>query len=58
MHRDYSLTGKDVKVAVYDDMIEITSRKTRLPGEARVWARVEGRVRAGVQKNELYIVMF
>jgi len=25
VHRDYSLTGKDVKVAVYDDMIEITS---------------------------------
>ncbi|MCL2154668.1 MAG: putative DNA binding domain-containing protein [Leptospirales bacterium] len=25
VHRDYSLMGKDVKVAVYDDMIEITS---------------------------------
>ncbi len=25
VHRDYSLTGKDIKVAVYDDMIEITS---------------------------------
>ncbi len=25
VHRDYALTGKDVKVAVYDDMIEITS---------------------------------
>ena len=25
VHRDYSLTGKDVKVAVYDDMVEITS---------------------------------
>jgi len=25
VHRDYSLTGKDVKVAIYDDMIEITS---------------------------------
>lgn len=25
VHRDYSLTGKDVKIAVYDDMIEITS---------------------------------
>jgi len=25
VHRDYSLAGKDVKVAVYDDMIEITS---------------------------------
>ena len=26
VHRDYSLTGKDVKVAVYDDLIEITSQ--------------------------------
>ncbi|MDR1161980.1 MAG: putative DNA binding domain-containing protein [Tannerellaceae bacterium] len=25
VHRDYSLTGKDVKVAIYDDMIEVTS---------------------------------
>ena len=25
VHRDYSFTGKDVKVAIYDDMIEITS---------------------------------
>lgn len=25
IHRDYSLTGKDIKIAVYDDMIEITS---------------------------------
>ena len=25
VHRDYSLTGKDVKVAIYDDTIEITS---------------------------------
>jgi predicted HTH transcriptional regulator len=25
VHRDYSLAGKDVKVAIYDDMIEITS---------------------------------
>ena len=25
VHRDYSLTGKDIKVAVYDDMVEITS---------------------------------
>jgi predicted HTH transcriptional regulator len=25
VHRDYSLSGKDVKVAIYDDMIEITS---------------------------------
>ena len=24
-HRDYALTGKDIKVAIYDDMIEITS---------------------------------
>ncbi|MCB5172112.1 hypothetical protein LGV59_11545 [Bacteroides fragilis] len=26
VHRDYSLTGKDVKIAIYDDMVEITSR--------------------------------
>ncbi|MDR2009418.1 MAG: putative DNA binding domain-containing protein [Bacteroidales bacterium] len=25
VHRDYSLTGKDIKIAIYDDMIEITS---------------------------------
>jgi predicted HTH transcriptional regulator len=25
VHRDYSLTGKDIKVAVYDDMVEVTS---------------------------------
>lgn len=25
VHRDYSLSGKDVKVAVYDDIVEITS---------------------------------
>ena len=25
VHRDYSLTGKDIKLAVYDDMVEITS---------------------------------
>jgi len=25
VHRDYSLAGKDVKVAVYDDMVEVTS---------------------------------
>ena len=25
VHRDYALSGKDVKVAIYDDMVEITS---------------------------------
>lgn len=25
VHRQYSLTGKDIKVAIYDDMIEVTS---------------------------------
>ena len=25
VHRDYSLAGKDVKIAIYDDMVEITS---------------------------------
>ena len=25
VHRDYSLSGKDIKVAIYDDMIEVTS---------------------------------
>jgi len=25
VHRDYSLSGKDIKVAVYDDMVEVTS---------------------------------
>ncbi len=25
VHRDYSLTGKDIKVAIFDDMLEITS---------------------------------
>lgn len=31
VHRDYSLSGKDIKVAIYDDMIEITSPGTLLP---------------------------
>lgn len=31
VHRDYSLTGKDIKVAVYDDMVEITSPGKLLP---------------------------
>jgi predicted HTH transcriptional regulator len=30
-HRDYSLTGKDIKVAVYDDMVEVTSPGTLPP---------------------------
>ena len=25
IHRDYSLVGKDIKIAIYDDMVEITS---------------------------------
>jgi predicted HTH transcriptional regulator len=25
VHRDYALTGKDIKLAIYDDMIEVTS---------------------------------
>lgn len=31
VHRDYSLTGKDIKVAIYDDMVEITSPGTLPP---------------------------
>jgi predicted HTH transcriptional regulator len=31
VHRDYSLAGKDIKVAVYDDMVEITSPGKLLP---------------------------
>ena len=31
IHRDYSLTGKDIKIAVYDDMIEVTSPGRLLP---------------------------
>jgi ATP-dependent DNA helicase RecG len=31
VHRDYSLSGKDIKVAIYDDMIEITSPGKLLP---------------------------
>jgi ATP-dependent DNA helicase RecG len=31
VHRDYSLTGKDIKVAIYDDMVEITSPGKLLP---------------------------
>jgi len=30
-HRDYSLTGKDIKVAIYDDMVEITSPGKLMP---------------------------
>jgi len=31
MHRDYSLTGKDLKVAIYDDMVDITGPGTLPP---------------------------
>ena len=31
IHRDYSLTGKDIKIAVYDDMIEVISPGRLLP---------------------------
>ncbi|WP_076792239.1 RNA-binding domain-containing protein [Chlorobium sp. KB01] len=31
VHRDYSLSGKDIKVAIYDDMLEITSPGQLLP---------------------------
>lgn len=31
VHRDYSLTGKDIKIAVFDDMVEITSPGKLLP---------------------------
>lgn len=31
VHRDYSLSGKDIKVAVYDDMVEITSPGKLMP---------------------------
>lgn len=31
VHRDYALTGKDIKVAIYDDMIKITSPGTLPP---------------------------
>jgi len=31
VHRDYALTGKDIKVAIYDDMVEITSPCLLLP---------------------------
>jgi len=31
VHRDYSLTGKDIKVAIFDDMVEITSPGMLLP---------------------------
>lgn len=31
VHRDYSLTGKDIKVAIYDDMVEITSPGLLMP---------------------------
>ncbi len=31
VHRDYSLTGKDIKIAIYDDMVEITSPGKLMP---------------------------
>ncbi|PRD56798.1 ATP-binding protein [Sphingobacterium gobiense] len=31
VHRDYALTGRDIKVAIFDDMIEITSPGKLLP---------------------------
>ena len=31
VHRDYSLLGKDIKIAIYDDMVEITNPGKLLP---------------------------
>jgi predicted HTH transcriptional regulator len=31
IHRDYSMTGKDIKIAVFDDKIEITSPGKLMP---------------------------
>lgn len=31
VHRDYSLSGKDIKIAIYDDMVEITSPGKLMP---------------------------
>lgn len=31
IHRDYSLTGSDIKIAIFDDMIEITSPGKLMP---------------------------
>lgn len=31
IHRDYSLTGKDIKIAIFDDKIEITSPGKLMP---------------------------
>lgn len=31
IHRDYSLTGKDIKIAIFDDKVEITSPGKLLP---------------------------
>lgn len=31
VHRQYSLTGKDIKIAIYDDMVEVTSPGLLLP---------------------------
>lgn len=31
IHRDYTLSGKDIKIAIYDDLIEITSPGKLLP---------------------------
>jgi predicted HTH transcriptional regulator len=32
IHRDYSFSGRDIRVAIYDDMLEITSPGTISPG--------------------------
>lgn len=31
IHRDYSLTGKDIKIAIFDDKVEITSPGKLMP---------------------------
>ncbi len=31
IHRDYSITGSDIKIAIYDDMLEITSPGSLVP---------------------------
>ena len=48
IHRDYAILGSDIKVAVYDDMLEITSPvPSRTPSPSRSWVPAEARSATG-----------
>lgn len=54
VHRDYSQTGSDIKIAIYDDMLEITSPGT-LPDTLSIEELGSGR---SVIRNRLLAMIF